>query len=83
MQTEHVIILGMALLVFFMLVRSPLGWIAAIVSAILIVGAVKHPEVATGAAVSGTQQDQLHGTLVIVALILGVPLVRWWLKGRG
>lgn len=83
MQNEHVIIVGMALLVLFMLVRSPLGWVAAIVSIILIVGAVKHPEVATSAAVSGTQEEQLHGTMVMVVLILGIPLARWLLKGRG
>lgn len=82
MQNEHVIIVGMALLVLFIIVRSPLGWIAAILSIILIVGAVRHPEVATSASSVGGQQEQLHGTLILVVLILGVPLLLW-LSRRG
>ena len=83
MQNEHVIIIGMALLVFFLLERGRLGWIAAAVSIIMIVGAVRHPEVATSKELAGTQEEQLHATLLMVVIILFFPVARWWLKGRG
>lgn len=48
MSNEHVIIVGMALLLYWIMWGGRSGWIAAMLSAIMIVGALRHPEVATG-----------------------------------
>lgn len=80
MMNEHVIIVGMALLIYWLIWGGRVGWIAAMLSVIMIVGALRHPEVApSGRQLEGTQEEQLHAIMLLVALILWVPLVIRWI----
>lgn len=82
MSNEHVIIVGMGLLLFWIIFGGRVGWIAAMLSAIMIVGALRHPEIATGGRqLEGTPEEQLHAIMLLVALILFPRLAWWWLKG--
>lgn len=81
MNNANVIIIGMALLLVFIMGRGRASWIAGILSAIMIVGALRHPGVAAGATVAGTSDEQLQGTMVLAALIVGGPVMRWLLRG--
>lgn len=80
-MNANVIIIGLALLLAFVMGRGRGSWIAGILSAIMIVGALRHPEVAANAQVNGTPDEQLQGTMVLAALIVGGPVVRWLLRG--
>jgi hypothetical protein len=57
---------------------AKLGLVAAILSAIMVVGALRHPEIATGKPMAGTQEENLHATMLLVGLILIPPMV--WLS---
>lgn len=78
MSNEHVIIIAMALLVFYMAFGGKAGLVAAILSAIMIVGALRHPEIATGRPMEGTPEEQLQIVMLLVGLILIPPMV--WLS---
>lgn len=81
MDNANVVIIALALLVLMLLVNNKaIATIAAVVSVILVVGALKSPDIAAGAAIPGTPDDQLQGTIVLVVLILGIPLVNWWMR---
>jgi hypothetical protein len=80
MMNEHVIIIAMALLVFYMAFGGKAGLVAAILSAIMMVGALRHPEIATSKPMAGTQEENLHATMLLVGLILSPPMV--WLSLR-
>jgi hypothetical protein len=82
MTNSNVIIIGMALLVLYLIMNSGLRWVVAFVSVVLIVGAIRHPEVALQANVHGTPDDQLQSTMVMVGLILGIPMLFWLKRGR-
>lgn len=83
MQNEHVIIVAMALLVFWLAFGGRVGWLAAMLSAIAIVGALRHPEIATsGQQLSGTQEEQLHAVMLLVALLLFPRLAWWWFRRK-
>jgi hypothetical protein len=77
-SNEHVIIIAMALLVFYMAFGGKAGLVAAILSAIMIVGALRHPEIATGRPMEGTPEEQLQIVMLLVGLILIPPMV--WLS---
>ncbi len=58
------------------------GVVAAGLSIILIVGAIRHPEIApSGQQLEGTQEEQLQIIMLMVALILFPRLAWWWLCG--
>ncbi len=78
MLNEHVIIVGMALLIFWLAFGGKAGLVAAILSVIMMVGALRHPEIATGKPLAGTQEENLHATMLLVGLILFPPMV--WLS---
>jgi hypothetical protein len=77
MLNEHVIIIAMALLIFWLAFGGKAGLVAAILSAIMMVGALRHPEIATGKPMAGTQEENLHATM-LVGLILIPPML--WLS---
>jgi hypothetical protein len=80
-MNEHVIIIGMALLVYFLAFGGRAGVVAAGLSIIMIVGAIRHPEIApSGQQLEGTPEEQLQIIMLMVALILFPPLVWFWLK---
>jgi hypothetical protein len=82
MMNEHVVIIGMALLIYWLIWGGRIGWIAAMLSAIMMVGALRHPEIApSGRQMEGTPEEQLQIVMLMVALILFPPLVWWWVKG--
>ena len=81
MLNEHVIIIGMALLVYLLIWRGRLGWMAGIVSAVLIVGAMRHPELVGSKPTVGTQEETLQATMLLVGLILFPRLAWWWVRG--
>lgn len=81
MDNANVIIIGLALLVVFIMGGKG-SVVAGILSAIMIVGALRHPGVATSAQVVGNQDEQLQGTMVLAALIAGGPVVLWLLRGK-
>ena len=82
MPNEHVIIVGMALLLFWVAFGGRAGVVAGVLSAIMIVGALRHPEIATGGRqLVGTQEEQLQAVMILVGLILFPRLAWWWLKG--
>lgn len=87
MMNEHVVIVAMALLLYWIMWGGRSGWIAAMLSAIMIVGALRHPEIApSGQQVEGTPEEQLQIVMLMVALILFPRLLWWWLSalfGRG
>jgi hypothetical protein len=78
MMNEHVVIIAMALLVYFLVFGGKAGLVAAILSAIMIVGALRHPEIALSKPQVGAQEEALHATMLLVALILIPPMV--WLS---
>jgi hypothetical protein len=78
MMNEHVIIIAMALLVFYMAFGGKAGLAAAFLSAVMIVGALRHPEIALSKPQVGTQEETLHATMLLVGLILIPPMV--WLS---
>ena len=78
MMNEHVIIIAMALLVFWLAFGGKAGLVAAILSAIMIIGALRHPEIALSKPMAGTQEETLHATMLLVGLILFPPMV--WLS---
>jgi hypothetical protein len=78
MLNEHVIIIAMALLIFWLAFGGKAGLVAAILSAIMMVGALRHPEIATGKPMAGTQEENLHATMLLVGLILIPPML--WLS---
>lgn len=81
-MNEHVIIIGMALLVYFLVFGGRSGMAAAAVSIVLIVGAIRHPEIApSGQQLEGTPEEQLQIIMLMVALILFPRLAWWWLCG--
>lgn len=82
MMNEHVIIIAMGLLIFWLVFGGRFGLVAAFVSIVAIVGALRHPEIATGGRqLEGTQQEQLQIIMLLVALIL-FPRLAWWWLGR-
>lgn len=82
MRNEHVIIVGMALLLYWIMWGGRVGMVAAVLSTIMIMGALRHPEVATsGRQLEGTPEEQLQIIMLLVGLILFPPLVWWWIKG--
>jgi hypothetical protein len=78
MMNEHTIIVALALLIFYMAFGGKAGLVAAILSAIMVVGALRHPEIATGKPMAGTQEENLHATMLLVGLILIPPML--WLS---
>jgi hypothetical protein len=78
MMNEHVIIIAMALLILWMAFGGKAGLVAAILSVIMMVGALRHPEIATSKPQVGTQEEALHATMLLVGLILFPPMV--WLS---
>lgn len=79
MLNEHVIIIGMALLINYLIFGR--AW-AAVLSVILIVGALRHPEVApSGRQLEGTPEEQLQIIMLMVGLIVVVPVAVWWIRG--
>ncbi len=79
-MNEHVVIVGMALLIFYMAFGGKAGMVAAILSAIMIVGALRHPEIALSKPQVGAQEEALHATMLLVALILFPPMLWIGLK---
>jgi hypothetical protein len=77
-MNEHVVIIGMALLVFYMAFGGKAGMVAAFLSVVMMVGALRHPEIATSKPMAGTQQENLHATMLLVGLILVPPML--WLS---
>jgi hypothetical protein len=75
---EHVIIVALALLIFYLVFGGKAGLVAAILSAIMIAGALRHPEIATGRPMEGTPEEQLQIVMLLVGLILFPPMV--WLS---
>lgn len=80
-MNEHVIIIGMALLVYFLVFGGRAGVVAAGLSIVMIVGALRHPEIAPGKQMDGTPEEQLQIVMLMVALILFPRLAWWWLCG--
>jgi ABC-type branched-subunit amino acid transport system permease subunit len=78
MLNEHAIIIALALLIFWLAFGGKAGMVAAILSAIMMVGALRHPEIALSKPQVGTQQENLHATMLLVGLILIPPMV--WLS---
>lgn len=82
MMNEHVVIIAMALLIYWLIWGGRVGMVAAGLSIIMIVGALRHPEIALGGQqLEGTQEEQLQIIMLMVALILFPPLGWWWVKG--
>jgi hypothetical protein len=79
-MNEHVIIVALALLVYFLVFGGKAGLVAAILSAILMVGALRHPEIALSKPMAGTQEEQLQIVMLLVALILFPPMLWIGLK---
>jgi hypothetical protein len=78
MANEHVIIIAMALLIFWLAFGGKAGMVAAFLSAVMIVGALRHPGIATSKSMAGTQEEQLQIVMLLVGLILVPPMV--WLS---
>jgi hypothetical protein len=68
----------MALLVFYMAFGGKAGMVAAFLSVVMMVGALRHPEIALSKPQVGTQEETLHATMLLVGLILFPPMV--WLS---
>jgi hypothetical protein len=86
MQNEHVIIVALALLIFWLAFGGKAGLVAAFLSAVMIIGALRHPEIALSKPQVGTQEETLHATMLLVGLILVPPMLWIGLKrlfGRG
>jgi hypothetical protein len=79
-MNEHVVIIAMALLIFWLAFGGKAGLVAAILSAIMIIGALRHPEIALSKPMAGTQQEQLQIVMLLVGLILIPPMVWIGLK---
>jgi hypothetical protein len=80
MMNEHVIIIALALLIFWLAFGGKAGMVAAFLSVVMIVGALRHPEIALSKPQVGTQEETLHATMLLVALILVPPML--WLSLR-
>jgi hypothetical protein len=78
MLNEHVIIIAMALLIFWLAFGGKAGMVAAFLSVVMMVGALRHPEIALSKPQVGTQEETLHATMLLVGLILFPPMV--WLS---
>lgn len=81
MSNEHVIIIALALLIFYMAFGGLAGGIAAGLSAVMMVGALRHPEIATSRPMAGTPEEQLQIVMLLVALIIFLPMA-WLSLGR-
>lgn len=82
MSNELVVIVGLGLLIFLLLFGGKLGMIAGALSAILIVGALRHPEIApSGRQLEGSPEEQLQITLLFVALLIFPGMIWIWLRG--
>ena len=75
MSNEHVVIVSLALLIFYMAFGGWAGGIAAGLSAVMMVGALRHPDIATSRPMEGTPEETLHATMLLVALIIFVPML--------
>lgn len=78
MTNEHVIIIALALLIFYMAFGGLAGGIAAGLSAVMIIGALRHPEIATSRPMEGTPEEQLQIVMLLVGLII-FPRLLWGL----
>lgn len=79
MMNEHVVIIALGLLVYYLVFGGWAGGIAAGLSAVMVVGALRHPDIATSkAAMAGTPEEQLQIVMLLVALII-VPRLLWGL----
>jgi hypothetical protein len=82
MMNEHVIIIAMALLIFWLAFGGKAGIVAAFLSAVMIIGALRHPEIALSKPMEGTQEENLHATMLLVGLIIFLPMLWIGLKRR-
>ena len=76
MSNEHVVIVSLGLLIFYMAFGGWAGGIAAGLSAVMMVGALRHPDIATSRPMAGTQQETLQATMLLVALLI-FPRLLW------
>ena len=81
MSNEHVVIVSLGLLVYYLAFGGWAGGIAAGLSAVMMVGALRHPEIATSRPMEGTPEEQLQIVVLLVALIIFVPML-WLSLGR-
>jgi len=82
MMNEHVVIVGLGLCIYGLIFQGRSGAVAGFISIVLIVGALRHPEIApSGRQVGGTPEEQLQLTMLMVALIIFPRLIWWWLAG--
>ena len=76
-MNEHIVIIALALLIFYLAFGGRAGGIAAGFSAVMMVGALRHPEIATSkAAMAGTPEEQLQVVMLLVALLI-FPRLLW------
>ena len=75
MSNEHVVIVALGLLIFYLVFGGWAGGIAAGLSAVMMVGALRHPEIALSKPQVGTQEETLHATMLLVGLIIFLPMV--------
>jgi hypothetical protein len=80
MMNEHTIIVALALLIFYMAFGGKAGLVAAFLSAVMIVGALRHPEIALSKPAVGTQEETLHATMLLVGMIIFLPMLWIGLK---
>ena len=76
MSNEHVVIVSLGLLIFYMAFGGWAGGVAAGLSAVMMVGALRHPEIATSRPMEGTPEEQLQIVMMLVGLII-VPRLLW------
>jgi hypothetical protein len=75
---EHVIIVALALLIFWLAFGGKAGMVAAFLSVVMMVGALRHPEISLSKPQVGTREETLHATMLLVGLILIPPML--WLS---
>ena len=80
MMNEHVVIIALGLLVYYLVFGGWAGGIAAGLSAVMVVGALRHPEIALSKPQVGTPEEQLQIVMLLVALIIFLPM--GWLSLR-
>jgi hypothetical protein len=78
MLNEHVIIIAMTLVIFWLAFGGKAGIVAAFLSVVMMVGALRYPEIALSKPQVGTQEETLHASMLLVGLILFPPMV--WLS---
>lgn len=78
MLNEHVIIVALALLIFWLAFGGKAGMVAAFLSVVMMVGALRHPEISLSKPQVGTREETLHATMLLVGLILIPPML--WLS---